>query len=255
MWRHIAPQLLISLILELKNWQNGSPDACNVHDCMTPNTPVENPADTLTTREVAQQLGLAVRSIQLMVDRGELEAWKTSGGHRRISAQSVRNWLARQPGSQMGLPHDRSAGTAGRTALPVRRRSGDSKHPTVLLIEDSVHFQRVLGLIIEKTHPDVTLHLASDAVVGLALCGAVRPDVIIVDLLLPGIDGAALITSLRSQPHFEGMQVLVVTGLDATDRAPFEYALTGITVIEKKDVAQRLPAALSALLEPLRQVA
>ena len=46
-----------------------------------------------STREVAQALGLAVRSVQLMVDRGELQAWKTPGGHRRIARTSVQQWL------------------------------------------------------------------------------------------------------------------------------------------------------------------
>ena len=45
-----------------------------------------------TTVEVAKLLGMAVRSIQLMVDRGELQAWKTPGGHRRISRESVERW-------------------------------------------------------------------------------------------------------------------------------------------------------------------
>ena len=50
------------------------------------------PADC-STRDVARVLGLAVRSVQLMVDRGELEAWKTPGGHRRIARASVERWL------------------------------------------------------------------------------------------------------------------------------------------------------------------
>jgi hypothetical protein len=33
-----------------------------------------------TTLEVAKILGMAVRSVQLMVDRGDLQAWKTPGG-------------------------------------------------------------------------------------------------------------------------------------------------------------------------------
>ena len=33
-------------------------------------------ADHYTTLEVAKMLGMAVRSVQLMVDRNELEAWK-----------------------------------------------------------------------------------------------------------------------------------------------------------------------------------
>lgn len=50
--------------------------------------------DTYTTREVARMLGMAVRSVQLMVDRGELQAWKTPGGHRRIDRGSVERWQA-----------------------------------------------------------------------------------------------------------------------------------------------------------------
>ena len=51
-------------------------------------------ADHYTTLEVAKMLGMAVRSVQLMVDRNELEAWKTPGGHRRISRASVERWMA-----------------------------------------------------------------------------------------------------------------------------------------------------------------
>ena len=47
-----------------------------------------------STVEVARRLGLAVRSVQTMVDRGELQAWKTPGGHRRIARTSVERWLA-----------------------------------------------------------------------------------------------------------------------------------------------------------------
>jgi excisionase family DNA binding protein len=175
------------------------------------------PSDTLTTREVAHKLGLAVRSVQLMVDRGELRAWKTSGGHRRILAQSVQDWLTRSPNALSGgIPAE-----APKTTFTSRRRNSDTGKVTVVVIEDSVHFQRVLSLLIQNCQADVALHLANDAAVGLALCGAVRPDIIIVDLLLPGIDGAALITSLRSQPYFEGMQLMVVTALDAAEREPY----------------------------------
>jgi excisionase family DNA binding protein len=53
-----------------------------------------------TTLEVARMLGMAVRSVQLMVDRGDLQAWKTPGGHRRITGSSLQRWLAK---SRAGL--------------------------------------------------------------------------------------------------------------------------------------------------------
>ena len=43
---------------------------------------LDRPCSTL---EAVKLLGMTVRSVPLMVDRGELQAWKTPGGHRRIA--------------------------------------------------------------------------------------------------------------------------------------------------------------------------
>lgn len=50
--------------------------------------------EPLSTRQVAHMLGVTVRTVQLMVDRGDLQAWKTPGGHRRISPDSVQAWVS-----------------------------------------------------------------------------------------------------------------------------------------------------------------
>lgn len=200
---------------------------------------------TMTTREVAKMLGLAVRSVQLMVDRGELEAWKTSGGHRRISRESVNRWVTQRPGN--GTPPPKLNGLPAAPAN-ARRRVTDSRQPAVVLIEDSGHFQGVIRLLMQRSHPHVALHMANDAILGMAMVGAVRPDVLMVDLLLPGIDGATLISSLRSQKHFAGLQLMVVTALDAAQREPYAFALDGIPVVEKKDLARQLAPVLSEQL-------
>jgi len=53
----------------------------------------ERGVEHLSTIEVARMLGMAVRSVQLMVDRGLLQAWRTPGGQRRIDSRSVQRWL------------------------------------------------------------------------------------------------------------------------------------------------------------------
>jgi len=49
--------------------------------------------DYLTTRDAADMLGVSLGTIQKMVESGELVAWKTAGGHRRIKFQSVEKYL------------------------------------------------------------------------------------------------------------------------------------------------------------------
>jgi excisionase family DNA binding protein len=195
-----------------------------------------------TTKEVAQILGLAVRSVQLMVDRGELDAWKTPGGHRRISRASVERWRA----GRVNHPTESEAGAP-------ERRSTAGQHARVLIIEDSVHYQKLLSLLLSQRFPDVQWRIADEGIAGLAMAGEWQPDVLIVDILLPGIDGATLITSLRTHRQFRGSQLMVVTSLDEAQRAPYAFALEGVPVIHKPDLVGQLPPLLAKCLASIER--
>ena len=195
------------------------------------------PSEYCSTIEVAQMLGLAVRSVQLMVDRGELEAWKTSGGHRRILRESVNRWMASR--------HQDDPSGLGRTGA-----SGPNSRPKkILLIEDSSHFQNLVSLLVQQHLPDAEIHIANDGIAGLAKFGQIQPDLLLVDILLPGIDGAALITSLRSDPQFSRSRLVIITGLNETEMAPYTFALEGLPVIRKPNLVKELIPTLNALLE------
>lgn len=198
--------------------------------------------DTCSTLEVARRLGMAVRSVQMMVDRGDLQAWKTPGGHRRISRASVDAWIAgRGAPAAPGLRPSGPAGVPAPSLVPV------SGGPRVLLIEDSRHFQNLVSLIVRRHLPTAELHVADDGIAGLAMAGRLDPDLLLVDILLPGIDGATLITSLRSHPQFGRSQLVVVTSLDDTQRSPFAFALEGLPVVHKTRLVQELPGHLATL--------
>ena len=208
---------------------------------MAPIPPVDLPAsDHYSTLEVARLLGMAVRSVQMMVDRGELEAWKTPGGHRRISRESVQRWRASRQGSVLRAELAPSGAVVAVAAARPQR---------VLLIEDSKHFQNLVSLLLKHSFPAVELHVADDGIAGLAMAGQLQPDVLIVDILLPGIDGATLITSLRSHPQFRRMRLIVVTSLDEGQRAAYAFALEGVPVVHKPQLVAALPPRLKAALE------
>lgn len=64
---------------------------------MTENSKRENDnastsAEFLTSAQAAKRLGLSMATIQKLVDNNVLQAWKTFGGHRRISLASVMNY-------------------------------------------------------------------------------------------------------------------------------------------------------------------
>lgn len=204
------------------------------------NPPALPSEDFTTTFETARLLGMSVRAVQQMVDRGDLEAWKTPGGHRRIVRASVDRWRS-----------SRAAGpaAAAAAAAPVQRVEQDDADaavvaPRVLLIDDSIHFQKLVSLLVRQRFPEVELHVADDGIAGLALYGRLQPQVLIVDILLPGIDGATLITSLRSHPQFAHSHLVVVTSLAESQRAPYAFALEQVPVIHKPDLVTELPRQL-----------
>jgi DNA-binding response OmpR family regulator len=66
-----------------------------------------------------------------------------------------------------------------------------------------------------------------------------------VDILLPGIDGATLLTSLRTHPQFARSQLIVLTSLDEVQRAPYAFALAGVPVVHKPRLVAELPPLLT----------
>jgi excisionase family DNA binding protein len=181
-------------------------------------------------------LGMAVRSVQLMVDRGELEAWKTPGGHRRISRRSLDAWIARR---------SRRAGQDSADANGTQvQGAGARTGPCILLIEDSAHYQNLVSLLIRQSLPQSELHVADDGIAGLAIAGKLDPDLLIVDILLPGIDGAALITSLRSHAQFKRTSLIVITSLDEHQREPYAFALQSLPVVHKSRLVAEMPRLL-----------
>jgi CheY-like chemotaxis protein len=131
-------------------------------------------------------------------------------------------------------------------AQPARRQPGQP--PSVLLIEDSPHIQNLMRLLLARDFPGVTLHMASDGDSGLLECARLRPDALIVDIMLPGIDGALLVASLRSQPGFDPERLIVMTSLDAPDLEPYVWAFDGLQVVPKRQLPERLAPLLTRAL-------
>lgn len=76
----------------------------------------------------------------------------------------------------------------------------------ILIIEDHMDIARVLEMHLRDLHCHVTT--ASDGRQGLALAGREIFDLIILDLMLPGIDGLEICRQIRTQPHYTPVLML-----------------------------------------------
>jgi excisionase family DNA binding protein len=196
--------------------------------------------DFCTTREAAQMLGISVRTAQLWVENGTLEAWKTEGGHRRISLASVHRV---QEGKQ---PATESAAMLAQSPFQQMR---------ILVVEDDRLLIRLYKMQIEGWGMPLTLATAHNGIEGLILIGRLSPDLLITDLKMPELDGFGMLRTLSRTPYREGMEIIVVTGLDADEIAAAGGLPDDIKVFQKPVQFAELRAHCEQLLARRRELA
>ena len=81
--------------------------------------------------------------------------------------------------------------------------------PQVLVIEDSASVRRLIEVCLRVL--DVEVSAAEDGVLGLGVARETLPDVIVLDIGLPGMDGWEVLRHLRASEETQGIKVLVLT--------------------------------------------
>lgn len=156
-----------------------------------------------TTREAARLLGVSLRTAQVWCEQNLLEAWKTEGGHRRISADSVRRLMGqrqveRDPGS-----------TAQKAVEPSVLR--------LLVVEDDVAMTRLYRARIATWPFRTQLTCLNNCYEALVEMGANRPHLLISDLRLPGLDGFDMLRAICRVESLADMEIAAVTGLSMSE--------------------------------------
>lgn len=163
-----------------------------------------NAADYCSTKEAAAVLGVSHRTVQLWVENGTLQAWRTAGGHRRITLESV-NRLVDGRRAAIG-------GGAAQSSAPAA--AATSGKPRVLVVDDDPLILRLYELEMAGWGLDMDLIKAHNGFEALIRIGERRPDLLVSDLNMPGMDGFRMIRTLREDSGTVGMNVIVVSGLD-----------------------------------------
>jgi two-component system phosphate regulon response regulator PhoB len=80
----------------------------------------------------------------------------------------------------------------------------------VLVVEDSQVIQRLIEVCLRPAGFDVEMRL--DGPSGLAAVGEIQPDLVILDVGLPGMSGWEVLSSIRSDPATQNVIVMMLTG-------------------------------------------
>jgi putative two-component system response regulator len=121
-----------------------------------------------------------------------------------------------------------------------------SRLPVVLVVDDTISN---LDLLVDALAPCCELRVATDGAAALALAADVRPDLVLLDVLMPGLDGFQVMERLRRNPDVADVPVIFLTSL--TDEASERRCLQSgaVDFITKPFTPSRILARVNVHLE------
>lgn len=147
------------------------------------------PADYCTIPQAAKFCGVDRTTMWNWVKAGNVEAFVTPGGHHRIPKAAVMKLLK---------------------ASPAIKQDGELK--TILIVDDDPVILETFRMRLEREK--YLVHTASDGFTAGLKVIQEKPDLVLLDLFMDGIDGFDVCRDIKQNPDLKSILVLVMTGHD-----------------------------------------
>lgn len=83
----------------------------------------------------------------------------------------------------------------------------------ILVVEDEVHIQRLIKLVLEKHGLKVDCVPSGEDALKFLTEGKDKPDLILLDILMPGIDGLTVLKTIKGRSDLKNIPVVMLTAL------------------------------------------
>ncbi len=151
----------------------------------------------LRTQEVAKICQVAQGTVIRWINEGRLRASSTMGGHNRIQAKDVVELL-----KNMKLP------------VPAQLLPESAESPKrVLVVDDEVEIRKMIRWILERDFPGIEVEEADGGFVAGWKTHSFKPNLVILDLMLPGLNGFQVCEFIRQFAELADTKILAISGL------------------------------------------
>jgi excisionase family DNA binding protein len=158
---------------------------------------MEIPAKTYcTSKQAAALLMVSPVTVREWTRKGLLRAVSTAGGHRRFLMEELRAFAAAHG---IRLEND----------VPAAATASNR----IMLVDDDVVFVTYLRQVILAASPDVQIESASDGFEAGRLTESFRPQLVVLDIQMPRIDGIELCRRLRASPTTANAELVVMSNV------------------------------------------
>ena len=170
---------------------------------MTQNKPDKSiPGPLLSTGEIARYCQISVMQINRWIKKGSLKAFRNPGGRYRVFKTDFREFLEKN-----GMP-------------VLEEYFNDDRNRRILLADDDEDLVKGIRHLLQSNYVELDIEVAHDGYEALIRTGDFKPDLLILDIMMPKIDGLEVCRRIRASDSINpGMRILSITGhSEAYDR-------------------------------------
>lgn len=180
---------------------------------------------SFSTSEVAKYCHVTADTIRKWAEAGRIRVFKTPGGHRRIRREDLLKFLR-----ENGIPIHEELGTVG---------------VKILIVDDEKAVLSVIRRYLERSDTPFEIEVAMDGYDAGHQVATFKPNVVFLDLRLPGVDGFEVCRRIKADPINTGTQVIAMTGYYEGDMAQRILDLGAIMCLQKPFTPDDLRRALA----------
>ena len=159
-----------------------------------------------TTTEVARYCAVTNDGVLKWIKSGKLRAFSTPGGHYRIAAEDFRSFL-----EKFEIPVDEAY------------FRGEKRERSILVVDDEADIREIVRRILQEIDPEFRIEEAQDGYEAGIKIGNLGPDLVIMDVMMPRVDGISLCKSIRENPETRPIKVLAITAFPEQDNIKKMY--------------------------------
>ncbi len=185
----------------------------------------------LTSHEVGDLLQVNPSSVKKWVNEGRIAAFRTPGGHRRIRVSDLVDFLQRH-------------------AMPIPRPLAGVAKKRLLIVDDDVMQLRALERRLRPHHARVHVVLTENGIDALLMVGTFKPDLIVLDVYMPELDGVEVCRRLKHNAETRHIEV-IVTSAHMSPAVEEKARAAGARLCLPKPVESRVLLELLGLSEQL----
>lgn len=138
------------------------------------------------------------------------------------------------------LPHEEPAESAARAVAPA-----DQPKPHILLVDDNGDLRAYVRRLLEPQYAVTTF---ADGAMALEAAAALKPDLVLSDVMMPNMDGFELLHALRSRPATAGVPIILLSARAGEEARVEGLAAGADDYIVKPFSARELQTRVSGLL-------